>query len=159
VLTKETSVRLGIDLQNASQASIVIRKAQDTKLIRPAVSNHPKNGLCPVLGVTALRVLDQFLILARKSVAQINKMDVRLQHGQSTDNNVIFAGFAGHKLLRRDIESSSRLRQKCVNRVIKRAALIVALKLLEVMRARFGFSNCISYFTFFHRHGAAALGG
>jgi hypothetical protein len=69
------------------------------------------------------------------------------------------AGLVGHKLLRRDIESSSRLRQNCVNRVIKRAALIVALRLLEVVRARFGFSNCVSYITFFHCHGAAALGG
>jgi hypothetical protein len=84
---------------------------------------------------------------------------VQLQHGKWAFKDVILASFAGRKLLRRDIESSSRLRQNCVNRVIKRAASIVALKLLEVMRARFGFSNCISYFTFFHRHGAAALGG
>jgi hypothetical protein len=69
------------------------------------------------------------------------------------------AGFVGHKLLRRDIESSSRLRQNCVNRVIKRAALIVALRLLEVVRARFGFSNCVSYITFFYCYGAAALDG
>jgi hypothetical protein len=62
-------------------------------------------------------------------------------------------------MLRRDIESSSRARQKCVNRAINRAAPIVALKLLEVMRARFGFSNFISYITFVRRYGAAALGG
>ena len=39
--------RLGIETQNASQASIIIRQALSEGLILPAVSEHPRAGYVP----------------------------------------------------------------------------------------------------------------
>ena len=39
--------RFGIDVQNASQASMVISKALAVKLIRPADAKHPRSGYVP----------------------------------------------------------------------------------------------------------------
>ncbi len=39
--------RLGIDPRNASQASVIIRQALDTQIIRPADPDHPRAGYVP----------------------------------------------------------------------------------------------------------------
>jgi ATP-dependent DNA helicase RecG len=39
--------RLGIDAQNASQASVVIRLTLEAALIRPADPTHPRAGYVP----------------------------------------------------------------------------------------------------------------